>query len=143
MAGPKPEVVPAKHLEDVPEPSYELDFTVELITGDVTTEISKSKFKDLYWSGRQMAAHLASVGADLRSGDILGTGTISGPEPHSLGCLLELTSGGKEPVPLKDGSARHALQDGDVVRITGVAGGAGSGVGFGECIGELRPALKS
>ncbi|KAJ5919636.1 hypothetical protein N7454_009471 [Penicillium verhagenii] len=139
-AGPKPEVALASHLEDIAESSYMIDMKVELIVEDQVTAISESKVQDLYWSGRQMAAHLASIGADLQTGDILGTGTVSGPNEGSLGCLLEVTKAGKEPVTLSDGSKRHFLQDWDVVRMTAVAGGPSSGVGFGECLGQLRPA---
>ncbi|KAJ5649305.1 uncharacterized protein N7484_003028 [Penicillium longicatenatum] len=140
MAGPKPEVALARHLEDVAESAYAIDMKVELLVGDQATTVSESKVQDLYWSGRQMCAHLASVGADLQTGDILGTGTVSGPDEGSLGCLLEITKAGKEPVTLSDGAKRHFLQDWDVVRMTAVAGGSTSGVGFGECVGQLRPA---
>ncbi|KAJ5786444.1 uncharacterized protein N7503_011656 [Penicillium pulvis] len=139
-AGPKPEVALASHLEDIAESGYAIDMRVELLVGDQVTTISESKVQDLHWSGRQMCAHLASIGADLQTGDILGTGTVSGPEEGSLGCLLEITKAGKEPVTLSDGAERHFLQDWDVVRMTAVAGGSTSGVGFGECVGQLRPA---
>ncbi|KAJ5114000.1 hypothetical protein N7456_002534 [Penicillium angulare] len=138
--GPKAEVALASHLEDVVESSYAIDFKVELIIEDQVTTVSESKLQDLHWSGRQMCAHLASSGADVRTGDILGTGTISGPDEGSMGCLLEITSGGKEPLTLGSGHKRHMLQDWDTVRMTAVAGGSASGVGFGECIGQLQPA---
>ncbi|KAJ5272449.1 hypothetical protein N7478_007574 [Penicillium angulare] len=138
--GPKAEAVLASHLEDVVKSSYEIDFKVELIIEDQVTTVSESKLQDLHWSGRQMCAHLASSGADLRTGDILGTGTISGPDERSMGCLLEITSGGKEPLALDNGEKRHMLQDWDTVRMTAVAGGSTSGVGFGECVGQLQPA---
>lgn len=139
-AGPKPEVALASHLEDVAESGYAIDMKVELLVGDQVTTVSESKVQDLHWSGRQMCAHLASIGADLQTGDILGTGTVSGPDEGSLGCLLEITKAGKEPLTLSDGAKRHFLQDWDVVRMTAVAGGTTSGVGFGECVGQLQPA---
>ncbi|KAJ5536084.1 hypothetical protein N7513_009270 [Penicillium frequentans] len=139
-SGPKPEVALASHLEDIAESGYAIDMKVELLVGDQVTTVSESKVQDLHWSGRQMCAHLASIGADLQTGDILGTGTVSGPDEGSLGCLLEITKAGKEPVTLSDGAQRHFLQDWDVVRMTAVAGGSTSGVGFGECVGQLRPA---
>jgi fumarylacetoacetase len=141
--GPTSDVVLADHLEDIPAPqsSYNIGLKVELLVGEYTTTLSQSNFKDLHWSGRQMVAHIASSGADLRTGDILGTGTVSGPEEGSHGCLLEINNGGKKPVSLANGPTRVFLEDGDVVRMTGLAGEEGSGVGFGECIGELRPAL--
>ena len=140
--GPKPEVALASHLEDVAESSYAINMKVELMVGDQVMTVSESKLQDLHWSGRQMCAHLASTGADLQTGDILGTGTVSGPDEGSLGCLLELTQAGKNPLKLSDGSQRHFLQDGDIVRMTALAGNVGSWVGFGECVGELQPALK-
>lgn len=140
--GPNMERVVAKHLEDAEAPSYSIDLKVELIVGDQAMTASESKARDLYWNGRQMCAHLTSTGADLQTGDILGTGTISGPGKGSAGSLFELTNGGKEPLSLSDGSKRHVLQDGDVVRMTAVAGGEWSGVGFGECVGQLLPAKK-
>lgn len=137
-SGPKPEVALADHLvEDVEKSSYKIDFRVEIISGEHVTTVSESKYTDLHWNGRQMAAHLASTGADLRTGDILGTGTVSGPNEGSFGCLVETTKAGKEPIALADGSERKFLLDGDIVRMTGKVGGANSGVGFGECIGEL------
>ncbi|KAJ5177210.1 uncharacterized protein N7482_003087 [Penicillium canariense] len=142
VPGPKPEAVLASHLEDVATSSYAIDMKVEVLVGKHVTTVSESKAQDLHWSGRQMAAHLASTGADLQTGDILGTGTVSGPASGSYGCLLEITKAGKEPITLADGSKRHYLLDGDVVRMTSIVGGVGSGVGFGECVGELQSALK-
>ncbi|KAJ6007497.1 hypothetical protein N7540_011473 [Penicillium herquei] len=140
--GSKLEAALAPHLDDVAKPSYEIDLKVELIVGDQVITASESKAGDLYWSGRQMCAHLASTGADLQTGDILGTGTVSGPKEGSLGCLLEITKAGKEPLEFPDGSKRFFLQDFDVVRMTAVAGGSASGVGFGECIGQVQPAKQ-
>ncbi|KAJ6034343.1 uncharacterized protein N7446_009092 [Penicillium canescens] len=141
-SGPKPEAVLASHLEDVSgsESNYDIGMKVELLNEGQITTLSESNTRDLHWSGRQMCAHLASTGADLQTGDILGTGTVSGPTDGSFGCLLEVTKGGKEPVFLANGSKRFYLQDGDVIRMTALAGAPGSGVGFGECVGELRPA---
>jgi fumarylacetoacetase len=122
------------------ESSYAISMKVELEHSASMTLLSESRAQDLFWSCRQMCAHLASTGCDLRTGDILGTGTVSGPTEGSYGCLLETTQGGKVPVALSDGSSRHYLQDGDVVRMSAVAGDESSGVGFGECVGELKPA---
>ncbi|KAJ5688868.1 hypothetical protein N7462_003260 [Penicillium macrosclerotiorum] len=140
--GPRHEVALAGHLEDVIQSGYAINLKVELLAGGQVTTISESKAQDLHWSGRQMAAHLASSGADLQTGDILATGTVSGPTDGNYGCLLEITKAGKEPITLSDGSKRHYLLDGDVVRMTAVAGGYDSGVGFGECVGELKAALS-
>ncbi|GLI75221.1 hypothetical protein PoHVEF18_003474 [Penicillium ochrochloron] len=142
VPGPKPETVLTSHLEDIDASSYAIDMKVEILTGTEATTVTESKAQDLHWSGRQMAAHLASTGADIQTGDIIGTGTVSGPVDGSYGCLLEITKAGKEPITLVDGSKRHFLLDGDVVRMTAVVGEPGSGVGFGECIGEIQPTRK-
>lgn len=141
-SGPKAEVALASHLEDVAASSYDIDLKVEIIANGQASTVSNSKAKDLHWSGRQMAAHLASVGADLQTGDILGTGTVSGPDQGTFGCLIEATQAGKKPITLSDGSERGFLLDGDVVRMTAVVGGSNSGVGFGDCVGELKPASR-
>ncbi len=77
---------------------------------------------------------------NLRPGDLLATGTISGPTPDSLGCLLEATRGGKEPLQFANGDSRRFLEDGDCVTITGWCQGDGYRVGFGEATGILIPA---
>ncbi|KAI9933127.1 hypothetical protein ASPWEDRAFT_174287 [Aspergillus wentii DTO 134E9] len=139
--GPKSKVTPSIHLQETESPNYAIDLKVELQDGSNNTVVSESQAQDLYWSGRQMCAHLSSTGCNLQTGDILGTGTVSGSQEGSYGCLLEVTDGGKVPLKLSDGSTRVFLQDGDVIRMTGVVGSESSGVGFGECIGELKPAI--
>ncbi|KAJ5831825.1 hypothetical protein N7474_000136 [Penicillium riverlandense] len=140
VPGTEHKVPIASHLEDVTLSNYDINLKVHILVGDQENLISESKTTDLYWSGRQMAAHLASSGADLQTGDILGTGTVSGDYDKSLGCLLEVTKAGKEPLPLRDGLTRQYLQDGDVVRMSAMVGLPGDGVGFGMCLGELLPA---
>ncbi|CAI7608873.1 unnamed protein product [Penicillium bialowiezense] len=141
--GPARDIQLASHLDDVAlaESSYDIRLEVELVASEQTTTLSRSNFRDLHWSGRQMVAHLASSGADLRTGDILGTGTVSGSAKGSYGCLLEMNGGGKEPVSFANGLKRVFLEDGDIVQMSAVAGQDGSGVGFGECVGQLLPAL--
>jgi fumarylacetoacetase len=102
--------------------------------------IIESNMRHLYWSPRQQLVHHASNGCRLRSGDLLGSGTISGPEKSSRGCLLELTWGGREPVTLPDGSTRTFLEDGDEVILTGFTKGPDYRIGFGECRGTILPA---
>ena len=141
--GPTHNTILANHLEDIAsaESSYNISLKVELMANGQIELLSQSNVRDLHWSGRQMIAHVASCGSDLRTGDILGTGTVSGPEQGSYGCLLELTNGGKEPIVLESGLKRVFLEDGDVIQMTGIAGKDGSGVGFGECVGQLLPVL--
>lgn len=139
---PPREIPVVSYLEDPEESLYSIDMTVEIISGAQTTPVCKSNLSSLYWNIRQMAAHIVSAGSGLRTGDVLATGTVSGTEPGSYGCLLEVTEGGKNPIKLSDGTERHFLNDGDVVRMVAVAGGDDSGVGFGDCVGELLPARQ-
>jgi fumarylacetoacetase len=99
--------------------AFDLDLEVEL----QGTTITRSSGRHLYWSLAQQIAHLTSNGATLRVGDLLGSGTVSGPEPQERGCLLERSWNGTEPLRLADGSERTWLQDGDevVMRGTGLA----------------------
>ena len=85
-----------------------------------------------------MLAHHTSSGCNLRPGDLLGTGTISGPLPDNRGCLLELTRRGEEPLKLSNGEARKFLEDGDEVILTAFAEREGAvRIGFGECRGVV------
>lgn len=90
-----------------------------------------------------MIAHHTITGCNLNVGDLLGSGTISGPEKGTQGSLLEATSGGKVPVELPGAESRVFLEDGDTIRIVGWAGDEDSGyVGFGDCVGKILPALQ-
>ncbi|AMW04071.1 fumarylacetoacetase [Gemmatimonas phototrophica] len=103
--------------------------------------ISQGSALDLYWSFAQMLAHHASSGCNLRPGDLLGSGTISGATPDSRGCLLELTRRGAEPLSLPNGETRGFLLDGDEITMTAYAERDGVGrIGFGRCVGEVRAA---
>jgi fumarylacetoacetase len=103
-------------------------------------EVSRPPYKTMYWSPAQMLAHMTVNGASARTGDLLGSGTISGPSRFERGALLELTWGGTEPVTIK-GEERTFLNDGDEVVITATAPGSGGGrIGFGEVAGRIAPA---
>src|SRR5205823_8030853 len=103
--------------------------------------LSRGNLKDLYWSAAQMMAHHTSNGCNLRPGDLLASGTVSGPTRESRGCLLELTSGGKEPLELPGGERRTFLEDGDEVIFRGYCERTGCvRIGFGECRGEIYKA---
>lgn len=94
------------------------------------------------WSWEQMIAHHSVTGCNLQTGDLLGSGTISGDGPGTYGSLLEQSQGGKQPIELDDGEERRFLEDGDTIIITGVAGETdGELVGFGECSGQVLAAL--
>ena len=105
--------------------------------------LSRSNMRDLYWTMGQMLTHHASNGCNLRPGDLLGTGTLSGAEPEARGCLLELTQGGQQPLLLPSGESRVYLEDGDEVTLRGWCERAGVGrLGWGECRGGILPALQ-
>jgi fumarylacetoacetase len=103
--------------------------------------VSRASFKDMYWTLGQMIAHHTSNGCPLRPGDLLGSGTISGPQRENRGCLLELTWKGLEPVQLSEGEQRCFLQDGDEVILRGYCMRDGfRRIGFGRCSGTVLPA---
>ena len=98
-------------------------------------------FATQYWSPGQQLAHLTVNGASLRTGDLFASGTVTGPERHQRGSLLELSWGGREPFTLDDGTDRTFLEDGDTVTISGWAPGPdGRRIGLGEVTGTIRPA---
>jgi fumarylacetoacetase len=103
--------------------------------------LSRSNFKHMYWSMAQQLAHHTSNGCNLRPGDMLASGTISGPTPDSFGSMLELAWNRTKPIELPNGEARVSVQDGDRVTITGWCEHAdGYRVGFGEVTGRILPA---
>ncbi len=104
------------------------------------TTISRSNFKHMYYSPAQQLAHHAVCGCRMNTGDLLGSGTISGPEKGQFGSLLELSWGGKEPLTLDTGETRRFIEDGDTLTLTGWAQGDGYRVGFGACSGTILPA---
>jgi fumarylacetoacetase len=105
------------------------------------TVVSRPPFRGMYWTAAQQLAHLTSNGASLRTGDLYASGTVSGPEPGSQGCLLELTWNGTEPVRLDDGATRTFLADGDEVVVAATAPGPdGTVLRLGEVRGRVEPA---
>ncbi len=108
--------------------------------------ISSPPFASMYWTPAQMLAHMTVNGASVRTGDCYASGTVSGPSRSQLGCLLELTAGGMEPITLPDGTTRAFLEDGDEVTITATAtatapGPSGSApISLGEVTGKIAPA---
>jgi fumarylacetoacetase len=104
--------------------------------------LSRSNMKDLYWTIAQMLTHHASNGCNLQPGDLMATGTVSGPEKNERGCLLELTWRGKEPIDLPTGEQRRFLEDGDEIIMKGFCEREGfRRIGFGECRGRVLPAI--
>ena len=133
---------PLEHLR-VTEP-WALDVDLELaITPDgsgVESTISRMNSRGLYWTAAQQLAHATSGGARVRAGDLYASGTISGPDRGSLGCLLELSWGGRDAIVLDDDGERTFLQDGDTVVIRGAGERDGVRISFGEVRGQVLPA---
>ena len=127
----------AAYLKESDRFGYELALSVD-ING---TEVATPQFSQMYWTPAQQLAHLTANGARIRTGDFFASGTVSGPQRHQRGCLLELTWGGAEPVQLADGTSRAFLADGDTVTLTATAPGPrGSTIGLGEVVGTILPA---
>ena len=120
---------------------YDVELAVTLApAGAAPTTIIRTNYREMYYSAAQQLAHHTSCGCPMRTGDLLGSGTISGPEKGSRGSLLELSWGGTEPVQLDGGQTRTFLQDGDTLTLSGQAVGDGYVVGFGTCTGQVLPA---
>jgi len=106
--------------------------------GDASIAIIRSNMRHLYWTPQQMLTHHASGGCEMLSGDLLGTGTISGPSGDQLGSLLELTENGKQPLTLPNGEVRTYLEDGDEITLKGRCRREGFvSIGFGDCRGTI------
>ena len=132
------------HLKDTGPMLYDLALDVDLIPeGGTATTISRTNYKEMYYSAAQQLAHHTTAGCPMNAGDLLGSGTISGATKPERGSLLELSWGGKEPITLDSGEARSFLEDGDTLVLRGAALGDGYRVGFGAASGRVVPALES
>lgn len=144
-AGPAQEPPPLEYLREADAgagSTYDIRLEVALQPpGAAPHVLSRSNFRHLYWSIAQQLAHHSVGGCNLRPGDLLASGTISGPTPDSLGSLLELTWRGERPLALPGGAQRKFIQDGDRITISGWCEAVGYRVGFGECTGTILPAL--
>jgi len=142
-AGPEqvPEVL--SYLEFEGEKSYDIQLEVYLQPENGTeTKICTSNFKYMYWNMAQQLSHHTVNGCNVRCGDLMGSGTISGPTPDSYGSMLELAWKGTKPLQLNDGSERKFIQDGDTVIMRGFSTKAGVRIGFGEVSGKILPATN-
>jgi fumarylacetoacetase len=111
--------------------------------GEAGVRLSQSNYRDAYWTAAQLVAHHTVNGCNLQPGDLLGTGTLSGPAPAQAGSLLELSQGGKAPLALPGGDLRSFLDDGDSVILKGWCARAGARrIGLGECRARILPARK-
>jgi fumarylacetoacetase len=149
---PPGDPAPLPHLLDQTDQArggFDIEFHVSLLTpamraaGTAPHRLSTGNASMLYWTVAQMVAHHTSNGCNLIPGDLFGSGTISGTQPGTEGCLLEMTRGGRNAVVLPGGETRTYLQDGDEVVLTGWCRRPGAvGIGFGECRGLLEAAIQ-
>ena len=134
---------PLDYLVDANYGSYDVNLEVSIAPAgsEDFAVVSKSNLRHLYWTPAQQLAHHAVTGCDMRPGDLLCSGTISGADATAYGSMLELSwAGSKDVGPLADGSTRKFLKDGDAVKMAATCAGAGYTIGFGECLGRVLPA---
>ncbi|MEP2025804.1 MAG: fumarylacetoacetase [Reichenbachiella sp.] len=138
--GPKqdPKVLP--YLEYKGNHHYDIQLEVEIETGTgESKKVSESNFKYMYWNMIQQLAHHTVNGCNVKPGDMMASGTISGPEPHQYGSMLEIAWQGTKPVQMPDGTERKFIQDGDTVVMKGFGVKDGVRVGFGEVRAKVLP----
>ena len=143
VACPEREFELLPHLKDTGPMLYNIDLDVRLAPkGKAASTIARTNYREMYYSAPQQLAHHTTSGCPMNPGDLLGSGTISGATKPERGSLLELSWGGKEPLQLETGETRSFLEDGDTLTLTGTAHGDGYVIGFGECVGQILPALE-
>ncbi len=140
---PPREVPLLPHLHEPGPMLYDISLTVTLApAGGPETVIARTSYAQMYYSAAQQLAHHTTSGCPMNTGDLLGSGTISGPTKDSRGSLLELSWGGKEPLAIPGGT-RSFIEDGDTITLRGHCAGNGYTIGFGDCAGTLLPALEN
>ncbi|HSS63463.1 MAG TPA: fumarylacetoacetase [Gammaproteobacteria bacterium] len=144
VPGPEQAPEPLRYLRQSTPNNYDIHMAVALRPNgsEDSTTVTRTNFRHMYWSAAQQLAHHAIGGCAMQTGDLLGSGTVSGAEKESFGSLLELTWNGKTPLKLEDGETRTFIEDGDTVTFTGWAEGEGYRIGFGECRGTILPAHR-
>ncbi len=141
--GPDPIHEPLPYLQFSGKKSYDIQLEVAIQPpSQQETLVSKSNFKYLYWNMSQQLAHHTVNGCPVNSGDLMGSGTISGPTPDSYGSMLELTWKGENPLSLADGSTRRFIEDHDTVIMRGFCQNSETRIGFGEVKTELLPVFE-
>ncbi len=123
---------------------YDIDLEVLMqpAGSDTVSALSKTNYSRMYYSAAQQLTHHAVGGCGMTPGDLLGSGTISGPTKTEYGSLMEMGWAGKEPFTLDSGETRGWLEDGDTMTLRGNARGDGYTIGFGDCVGQILPALE-
>lgn len=142
--GPEQVPEPLPYLKEEGESSYDIQIETSIKPKkEEETLVSVTNFKNLYWSISQQLAHQTVNGCNVRTGDLYGSGTISGKDKKSFGSMLELTWAGKNPVKMNDGTERKFIQNGDTVIMRGFCQNNEVRIGFGECSGKVKKAYTT
>lgn len=144
VEGPTQEPAPLPYLRSAGKANFDAHLEARILPAGETVEstVCRSELKTLYWSFSQQLVHQTSAGCNVKSGDLLGTGTVSSGA-GALGCLFEVTRDGRHSFDLEAGGTRVYLEDGDQVKLTGWCQGQGYRVGFGECVGRVLAAMPA
>ena len=145
VAQPEQTPEPLPYLRHEGKHAFDIALEVKLRPegGQQATTIARTNFKHMYWTMAQQLAHHTVSGCNTRVGDLMGSGTISGPTPDSFGSLLELTWNGARPLALDGDGTRAFIVDGDELTLAGWCQGDGYRVGFGTCVGKVLPARNA
>ena len=140
-SGPKQDPKPLEYLRNTKDSSFDINLGIYLKTENMESDqlISSSNYNYLYWNMNQQIAHHTITGCNLRTGDLLASGTISGPGKDNRGSMLELSWLWTEPIKLSNGDERKSLENGDTVTLKGWCQGNGYRIGFGDCTGTIKP----
>ncbi len=143
VKGPEQSPEPLPYLQQKGAKAFDINLEVAIQPENaVETVVSRSNFKYMYWSMAQQLAHHTINGCRVNSGDMMGSGTISGPTEDSFGSMLELSWGGQKPLKMNDGSERKFINDNDTVIIRGYCQKDNLRIGFGEVSSKLLPAVE-
>ena len=143
VKGPEQSPEPLPYLQQKGAKAFDINLEVAIQPeNEVETVVSRSNLKYMYWSMAQQLAHHTINGCRVNSGDMMGSGTISGPTEDSFGSMLELSWGGQKPLKMNDGSERKFINDNDTVIIRGYCQKDNLRIGFGEVSSKLLPAVE-
>ena len=144
VESPKQDPKPLKYLQTIGQKSFDINLEVGIQPkGSKETTVCKSNFKYMYWNMSQQLAHHTINGCPVNSGDMMGSGTISGKTEDSYGSMLELTWRGEKPLKMKDGTERKFINDNDTVIMRGYCEKDGTRIGFGSVKTELLPVFNA
>jgi fumarylacetoacetase len=143
-AQPEQAPEPLAYLRQQGPHAFDIHLEVDLLAAneDRPNTIARTNFRHMYWTMAQQLAHHTVSGCNTRVGDLMGSGTISGPTAGSCGSLLESTWNGQRPLTLASGAQRRFVEDGDTLMLRGWCEGDGYRVGFGSCTGTILPAHR-